>query len=54
MREACLGAALAAALVLAGCHKPAPDETVTETAVVVQVEAAKTEAVREIFTAPAW
>ncbi|MEP6914840.1 MAG: efflux RND transporter periplasmic adaptor subunit [Acidobacteriota bacterium] len=51
MRHACAGAALVGALLLPGCHKAAPDETVTETAVVVEVEAAKTEAVREVFGA---
>lgn len=48
--RSCL-AALLAALVLAGCHKDAPEQTPTEAAVVVQAEAARTGAVREVISA---
>ena len=42
---------LLGAMLLPGCHKAAPDETETETAVAVEVEPAKTGAVREVFAA---
>jgi RND family efflux transporter MFP subunit len=38
-------------MLLPACHKAAPDETATETAVAVEVEPAKTGAVREVFGA---
>ncbi|MEN3338513.1 MAG: rane fusion protein multidrug efflux system [Acidobacteriota bacterium] len=43
--------ALAALLALTACHKSAPDETVTETAVAVEVEQAKTGTIREVIAA---
>jgi RND family efflux transporter MFP subunit len=51
MMHAWRGFALASALVLAGCHEAAPDETVTDTAVSVEVEPARTGAIREVIAA---
>jgi len=51
MRHAWILGALLAAMLLPACHKAAPDETETETAVAVEVEPAKTGAVREVFGA---
>lgn len=51
MRHARMLCALLGAMALTACHKAAPDETATETAVAVEVEAAKTGAVREVFAA---
>jgi cobalt-zinc-cadmium efflux system membrane fusion protein len=45
------GLALAGALSVAGCHDPAPDETVTDTAVAVAVEPARTGSIREVVAA---
>jgi RND family efflux transporter MFP subunit len=43
------GFALAGALAVAGCHAAPPDETVTETAVAVEVEPARAAAIREVI-----
>ena len=43
--------ALAGALAVAGCHDPAPDETVSDTAVAVEVEPARTGSIREVVAA---
>lgn len=51
MTNVCGNFALVAALVLAGCHAGTPDETVTETAVSVEVETARTGAIREVIAA---
>jgi hypothetical protein len=51
MRMAWRGIALIALLSAAGCHAATPDETVTDTAVSVDVEAARTGAIRELFYA---
>jgi RND family efflux transporter MFP subunit len=51
MSQLCVRAVLLASLVVSACHKSPPDETETETAVSVEVEAAKTSAVREVFAA---
>ena len=51
MRIAWRGVALIALLAAAGCHAATPDETVTETAVAVEVEAARTGAIREVIAA---
>ena len=51
MRHVWLQGALLGAILLPGCHKAAPDETATETAVAVEVEPAKTGAVREVIAA---
>ncbi len=51
MRHVWIPCALVGVVLLPGCHKAAPDETATETAVAVEVEAAKTGAVREVISA---
>ena len=51
MRHVWTACGLVGAILLTGCHKAAPDETATETAVAVEVEPAKTGAVREVFAA---
>jgi RND family efflux transporter MFP subunit len=51
MRHVWIRSALLGAILLAGCHKAAPDETATETPVAVEVEPAKTDAVREVIAA---
>src|SRR6476469_2667396 len=51
VRHVWTACALAGVVLLYGCHKAAPDETTTETAVAVEVEPAKTGAVREVFAA---
>jgi RND family efflux transporter MFP subunit len=51
MKHAWIRAALFAVILLPGCHKAPPDETATETAVAVEVEPAKTGAVREVIAA---
>ncbi len=51
MMKASRGVALGVVLAVAGCHQSAPDETVTETAVAVQVESARTGPIREVIAA---
>ena len=51
MRHVWIRGALLGAMLLPACHKAAPDETATETAVAVEVEPAKTGAVREVIAA---
>jgi RND family efflux transporter MFP subunit len=43
--------ALAGALAVAGCHVPSPDETVTDTAVAVEVEPVRMGSIREVVAA---
>jgi RND family efflux transporter MFP subunit len=51
MRHVWFRGAVLGAMLLPACHKAVPDETATETAVAVEVEPAKTGAVREVFAA---
>lgn len=51
MRQVWTGLVLATAFVLQGCGQAAPDETVTETPVAVEVEVARTGPVREVIAA---
>ena len=51
MRHVWIRCALIGVVLLPGCHKAAPDETATETAVAVEVEPAKTGAIREVIAA---
>jgi cobalt-zinc-cadmium efflux system membrane fusion protein len=51
MMKAWRGGALAGALLLAACHAAAPDETVTDTVVSVEVEPARTGTIREVIPA---